>query len=96
MNLSHYFEYLGSDNGGMHMIIKGKDLNEKEKQIKWFIIAKNGDGPQIPAIPAIILTKKIMNQKLTKSGAFSCFVMVSLEEYLDELKEFSVMIRIEN
>ncbi|NBV05903.1 MAG: saccharopine dehydrogenase [Proteobacteria bacterium] len=90
LSLSHCFDILGSNDGGMHMIIKGKDLNGKEKEVRWFIIAKNGDGPQIPTIPAIILAKKIISGNLNKTGAFPCMAMVTLDEYFEELKEFSV------
>ncbi len=90
LSLSHVFDLFGSDDGGMHVIIKGQDQDGKTKEIKWFIIAKNGDGPQIPTIPAIILAKKIISGNLDKSGAFPCVAMVTLDEYFAELKEFNV------
>ncbi|MDX2082379.1 MAG: saccharopine dehydrogenase NADP-binding domain-containing protein [Rickettsiales bacterium] len=90
LSLSHVFDLFGSDDGGMHMIIKGQDQDGKPKEIKWFIIAKNGDGPQIPTIPAIILAKKIISGNLDKSGAFPCIAMVTLDEYFAELKDFNV------
>lgn len=90
LKASHLFDRFGSADGGMHMVIEGKDQNQKAKTIKWFIIAKNGDGPQIPTIPAIILAKKIINGQMSLSGAMPCVAMVSLEEYLDELREFEV------
>lgn len=90
LKLSHFFDLFGSDDGGMHVIIKGQDLDGKEKEIKWFIVAKNGDGPQIPTIPAIILAKKIISGNLKKAGASPCVGMVTLDEYFEELKEFNV------
>lgn len=96
LKLSHYFDFFGSNNGGMHMIIRGKDINGAEKEIKWFVIAKNGDGPQIPAIPAIILTKKIIAKELTKTGAMPCVAMISLDEYFAELTNFDISQYIES
>ncbi|MCE3255754.1 MAG: hypothetical protein K0R25_1248 [Rickettsiaceae bacterium] len=90
LKISHYFDYLGSANGGMHVIIKGQDKNQKAKTVKWFIIAKNGDGPQIPTIPAIILAKKILSNQIEERGAMPCLAMITLDEYMDELKEFEV------
>ncbi len=29
--------------------------------IKWFIIVRKGDGPNVPIVPAIILTNKMRN-----------------------------------
>lgn len=90
LNVSNWFDYFGSPDGGMHMIIKGKGKNGKVKEIKWFIIAKDGDGPQIPPIPAIVLAKKLSAGKLLYTGAKPCVGLVSLNEYLNELKEFNI------
>ncbi len=90
LNVSNWFDYFGSPDGGMHMIIKGKGKNGKVKEIKWFIIAKDGDGPQIPPIPAIVLAKKLSAGKLLDTGAKPCVGLVSLNEYLNELKEFNI------
>lgn len=88
--ISHLFDWLGTANGGMHIIIKGTDKEGKPLEIKWFIIAKNGDGPQIPCVPAIIISKKIINNVLQIRGAMPCVGMVTLEEYMQELKGFSI------
>ncbi len=89
LKTSFLFDFLGTDAGGMHVILKGTK-NGLKKEVRWFIIAKNGDGPQIPTIPAIILAKKIIRGQIAQSGALPCVAMVSLEEYLAELKEFAV------
>jgi len=90
LKASNWFNFLGTPDGGMHMIIRGKDKDNQSKVIKWFIIAKNGDGPQIPTIPAIILAKKLASDELLETGAKPCVGLVSLDEYLNELKEFNV------
>jgi len=92
LEVSNWFDFLGSPDGGMHMIIRGKDKNGKSKEVKWFIIAKDGDGPQIPTIPAIILAKKLASGKLHETGAKPCVGLVSLNEYLNELEEFNVQV----
>jgi hypothetical protein len=90
LGLSNWFDFLGTADGGMHVLISGTDKDGKPKEIQWFIIAKDGDGPQIPTIPAIILAKKLASGLLTETGAKPCVAMVLLEEYLSELQEFSV------
>lgn len=90
LRFSNVFDRFGTPHGGMHMLMKGKDNEGKSKEIKWFIIAKNGDGPQIPCIPAIILAKKLINREIKKRGAFPCMDMVTLEEYMCELNEFAI------
>lgn len=90
LSFSHYFDFLGTDNGGMHMIISGLNHAGNPFEIKWFLIAKNGDGPQIPCVPAIIMTKKIINGGYTISGAQSCTGLVTLEECMNELKDYDI------
>ncbi|MEO8400302.1 MAG: saccharopine dehydrogenase NADP-binding domain-containing protein [Gammaproteobacteria bacterium] len=90
LSLSHTFDSFGTTSGGMHMLMKGTDKKGKPIAIKWFIIAKNNDGPQIPCIPAIILSKKIIEGKLNASGAIPCVGMVTLDEYMKELEGFSI------
>lgn len=90
LKASHLFDFLGSGDGGMHMIFFGKDNNGNQKTIKWFIIAKDGCGTHIPTIPAIILSKKIIQGKITHTGAVPCVNLVTLEEYLAELSNYNI------
>jgi hypothetical protein len=90
LKMSHWFDYFGTADGGMHMILRGLDVNHKPLTISWFIIAKNGDGPEIPTIPAIILTKKLLNNEIDYRGATPCVSLITLDEYLAELKNYDV------
>ncbi len=90
LSLSHIFDLFGTTNGGMHMLMKGTNKEGKHLEIKWFIIAKDNDGPQIPCIPAIILSKKIIQGKLHARGAMPCIGMITLDEYMKELEGFSI------
>jgi hypothetical protein len=90
LRFSTLFDFLGTNTGGMHMLLTGKDLHGKPLAIKWFILAKNGDGLQIPCVPAIILAKKLFLGTLSERGAIPCMGIITLEEYMDELKEFSI------
>ena len=90
LKASNWFNGLGSANGGMHMIICGKDPQGRPRERRWFIIAKNGDGPQIPTIPAIVLAEKLVTNRLAYRGASTCVGLVTLDEYLHELEGFAV------
>ncbi len=90
LSLSHLFDSFGTTSGGMHILMKGTNKEGKPIEIKWFIIAKNNDGPQIPCVPAIILSKKIIQDKLHVSGAMPCVGMIALDEYMKELEGFSI------
>jgi hypothetical protein len=90
LRMSHIFDSFGTQNGGMHMIIDGKDAQGMPHAQKWFIIAKDGDGPQIPTIPAIVLAKKLIIGQEKRRGAKACVGLVTLAEYKAELEGFCV------
>jgi Saccharopine dehydrogenase NADP binding domain len=92
LKFSHYFDSFGTDAGGMHMLMSGTDYKGNHKSIKWFMVAKNGDGPYIPTIPAILLAKRILQEEIVETGAISCMQLISLESYLAELKKFDIHI----
>lgn len=88
--ISHWFDWMGTQDGGMHMLIKGKDNKDNIKEIQWFIIAKDGDGPQIPCVPAVILAKKLLAGDIKEYGAMACMGLITLEEYMQELDGFAI------
>ncbi len=90
LKLSNIFDRFGSADGGMHMVIEGLDHDGRALRRNWFIIARNGDGPQIPTMPAIILAKKLWAGEDMTRGAYPCVGLVSLDEYLEELRDYDV------
>jgi hypothetical protein len=90
LKASHWFDFIGSADGGMHVILKGKDSAGRRTVAKWFIIALAGDGPYIPTIPAVVLVKQMVAGKSIGPGALPCIGMITLQEYLDELKPFKI------
>ena len=92
LKLSNLFNIFGTANGGMHIIIDGKDLLGKSLKKKWFIIALNGDGPQIPCMPSSLLAKKLIDGNLNITGAIPCLSLISLDEYIDSLKQFNIKV----
>lgn len=87
---SNLFDRFGSADGGMFVVLNGLDLEGHPLERRWFIVAKGGEGPQIPTIPAIILARKAARGELNVSGATACTGLVSLDEYLAELKPYPI------
>lgn len=90
LRVSNWFDSFGSDAGGMHVILRGMGTDGVPHERRWFIIAKNGDGPQIPCAPAILLAKKLALGQPVPSGAMACVGLITLDEYLKELEMFAV------
>ncbi len=85
-----WFDKFGSADGGMHVVLDGLGRNGRPLKKSWFIIAKNGDGPHIPTIPAIVLAERLVRKTHVPRGAMACVGLISLEDYLEELKGRSI------
>ena len=78
---------LGSGTGAMHLRIRGVDASGKELARTWFLTARNNLGPEIPGIPAVIVAKKLLDGRLQERGARSCYGLITLEEFEQEVSE---------
>jgi len=87
---SNWFNRFGSPDGGMHVILEGQAISGGPLKREWFIIARNGDGPHIPTIPAIVLAEQMVNGTFEDKGAMPCVGLVSLAQYLQELKGYEI------
>lgn len=90
LRLSFLFDWLGSVNSAFHMEMSGKDKMGNNKSRLFELTAKSGDGPYIPCMPAILMTKKLIIGEITKFGAFPCMGFIQLDEYLDALSELDI------
>ena len=90
LRASHWFDRFGSGDGGMHVIMRGRDQRGGALERSWFIVAKSGDGPQIPCVPAILLARKLSLGEGQPAGARACVGLIALPDYLAELKTFAV------
>ncbi len=89
--ISHCFDRFGRDNTGFYMTLSGQDMEGKNLTIEFDIYAQNGDGRNIPCIPAILLTKRLaQGENLT--GARPCVGLVQLKDYLDAFKHYGLNI----
>jgi Saccharopine dehydrogenase NADP binding domain len=88
--ISNDVDRFGSADGGMHLLLDGTDHQGKPHQRAWFIIARDGYGPYIPTIPAILLAIKLIRQELPVTGAMPCVGLVTLTEYLAALEPYSI------
>lgn len=90
--MSNVFDRFGSADGGMHIILRGKGADGMPHERRWFIVAKDGYGPHIPTIPAILLAKRLAMGEALPPGAYPCVGLVRLEEYLEALKPFPISV----
>jgi hypothetical protein len=57
-------------------------------------VAERGDGPEIPAMPAVVLAKRLLGlrgyRELTQRGAMPCMNLLSADELRRELAPFAI------
>jgi hypothetical protein len=87
---SNLFDSLGTSDGGMFVTLRGRDKAGRALERRWYIIARHGDGPQIPCVPAILLAKRLLSSAPPEAGAYPCVGLVSLEDYVGELQGFDI------
>ncbi|OOG43377.1 saccharopine dehydrogenase NADP-binding domain-containing protein [Rhodanobacter sp. C05] len=77
------FIRFGSDVGGMVMELAGHDMNGAPLQLRWWLDAAAGDGPQVPVTPAVLLAQRLADGLVTAKGAQPCTGLLTLDQLVD-------------
>lgn len=78
--LAQRLERVGSDRGGMRVEVLGRDARTgRGVRRTWTLIAEGGEGPYVPATPALCLIERALNGALA-AGARPCVAELSIEE----------------
>lgn len=93
--ISEWFLQAGSDEGGMVMELRGLDVNAKPMHLRWSLHAAAGDGPYIPAMPAVVLARKKADGLLDARGAMACMGLFDLDEALAALCDYRISTKVE-
>lgn len=91
---SEWFLAAGSDAGAMHVTLTGGDAHGAAKRLTWEIVARDGDGPEIPATAAVVIALKLARGEIAARGARPCVDLFTLEECLASLAEFAIGTRV--
>jgi hypothetical protein len=59
-------------------------------QVTWTLIAEAGDGPQIPALPALCVVHALIDGSLAKRGAVACVGLIELAAIEQQFKRFAI------
>ncbi len=94
LRLSHFFDMFGTDDSGFYMNMLGRDSAGENYKVLFELQAKRGEGLYIPAMPSILLTKKLAAESMHVTGASPCVGLLSLDEYLAGLSKFNIEWRV--
>ena len=95
LGASALFDRFGTSRSGLHMFLTGADAEGREKTIRFFLIARSGDGPNIPCMPAILLARRLARGGTIAAGARPCLDLITLDEYLAALADLDVSVMVD-
>jgi hypothetical protein len=87
---SRLFDWASSGRSGLHMILKGEDAAGGAKEVRFYLIARSGDGPYVPCIPSILLAKRLAAGEAIAPGARPCLDLIDLDQYLGALEGLDI------
>ena len=93
--MSEWFLRAGSDEGGMVVQLRGVDRQGHPLHLRWTIHAGAGDGPQIPAMPAVVVARKLADGSLAERGALPRMGLFTLDEALAALSGYAITTQLE-
>ena len=93
--VAHWLDPLGSGTGGMLVKVTGRDAQGKAAAREFHLLALNNHGPEIPVMPAILLTRKLARAALTGSpfappGAYACMGFLTLDDFASEFAKWGI------
>jgi saccharopine dehydrogenase-like NADP-dependent oxidoreductase len=90
LKAKHALGFLGSDVGGMAVMLQGKGHDGATKRADWHLVARSGHGPYVPAMPSVILAKRLLAGTLVLRGAIPCLGLFSLTDLQDEIADLEM------
>ncbi|QQS13211.1 MAG: DUF4166 domain-containing protein [Rhodospirillales bacterium] len=82
--LARMTAFAGTDRGCMTVDVAGRDADGAAVEVRWRLVAENGDGPWTPALAPVALARKLAAGVSIAPGARACLGLVTLAEILAE------------
>ncbi|MEM9056064.1 MAG: hypothetical protein AAGD86_01230, partial [Pseudomonadota bacterium] len=62
---------------------------------RWTLIARDGHGPRIPAMPALVLARGMIDGRFLRTGAQPCVAAFTLAQFTEAVAQLSIEQQIE-
>jgi hypothetical protein len=85
-----WFDRFGTDCGGMRVSVQGDHVAGGRRRVTWQLVARNNHGPEIPCMPAILLTLKIARGEALPAGARACVGLLPVAEFAAEFSRWDI------
>lgn len=94
--LAQLLERFGNGTSAMYVRMSGIGKNGEDITRRWQLIAQDNDGIHIPCLAAVALCRKLVDSDVIDPGARACVGLLSLDEYLAELKGLLIQVSFES
>lgn len=81
--------FFASNAGGMSVDVRGLDASGIPTLSRWFLLAEKGDGPHVPVMAALALTRKLL-AGLDTNGATAADTCLTLAEIEAEMTPLAI------
>lgn len=88
--LSEHLLGWGSDVGGMVVELRGCGTSGQSLHLRWWLEAAEGDGPEVPVTPAVVIAGRLARADLPKIGAQPCVGLLSLDDIVNGLSAYAI------
>lgn len=75
--------------GGMTVEVTGRGADGQASSAVWTLLARDGDGPNVPVLPALALARKLLREPPVP-GAFCAAGTISLDEIVSEMTGLAI------
>ncbi|MBO0739893.1 MAG: saccharopine dehydrogenase NADP-binding domain-containing protein [Hyphomicrobiaceae bacterium] len=91
LRVKRALRFLGSDVGGMAIILRGRNGEDAPQRVAWHLVARRGHGPYIPTIASMIVAKGLIAGTLHQRGAMPCLGLFTLTDFLGEVADLDIV-----
>jgi hypothetical protein len=85
-----HFDRFGSEDGGMFIHMEGEGANGARLEVRWWLTARQGHGPFIPCVPAVVLARKLAAGERVGEGARPCLGLFTLTDVKEALGDLAI------
>lgn len=92
MAMKRRLRFLGSDSGGLFVVLSGVDRDGTPMQRAIHLIARLNQGPYVPVIASVVLARKLVHGNIAQRGAMPCMGLFTLDEFNAEVANLAITI----
>ncbi len=88
--VANALERFGTNEGGMLVEVAGQDARGEPRVVRWSLVAKDGQGPYVPVLPAAALVEALALGHGVRAGARPAAGLVKLDDIRPWLDGLSI------